>query len=509
PEAATRADASSVEWMFQATQAQQLRANFLPRPQIVDGKEVVTLTLRETPEAAKAFEAAVKTQPAKYNSSTPFRGVVRLGDKQYGFVFDAADAESKAYTLLYFDANGNGDLTDDGAVESFESKQEKAKAEQEGSETKDDAKKEDVEKKTEVEKPAVSPPASRVRAAGPILLRSGMLGRPGSSPARHRFPRVDMKIAVDGREVEYSVLVSVYSRLQPNMGYAYASFGAGVYYEGEIEVEGRARRAVLVDYNSNGRFDDRTTLRHVGAVGTPQRLYPMSGDVLYLDPKPVANLRTIYGPSGVDFRNGIEKLLALDGRYYDLTVSPSGTELTIEPSTVARGFVRNSAAKYSAVIFGDLGMITINGTGNEPVAVPEGEWRLLSYTIDLTSEKKAEDAAKPQADEPPAAQPGRMVRAGTPKVTRASGAGTTAVRPVRVAKDETVLLPFGPPYTVALNPPVFRPGNDEMVFNLKLTGSGGEPLTSLMVDGARPPEPTIKILDPNGEIVVEGKFKYG
>ncbi|NLE38848.1 MAG: hypothetical protein GX621_12560, partial [Pirellulaceae bacterium] len=298
-------------------------------------------------------------------------------------------------------------------------------------------------------------------------------------------------------------------RLEANMGYAYASFSAGVYYEGEIEVDGRSRRAVLVDYNSNGRFDDRTTLRHVGSVGAPQRLYPMSGDVLFLDPKPVVNLRAIYGASRVDFRHGVEKLLAVDGRYYDLTISPAGTDLTIKPSTVARGFVRNPAAKYSAVLFGDLGMITINGAGGEPIAVPEGEWQLLSYTIDLTSEKKTEDAAKPQADEPPAAQPGRAIRVGTPKVTRASGAGTTAVRPVRVAKNETVLLPFGPPYAVALAPPVFRPGNDEMVFNLKLTGSGGEPLTSLMVDGARPPEPTIKILDPTGEIVVEGKFKYG
>ncbi|NLE40189.1 MAG: hypothetical protein GX621_19420, partial [Pirellulaceae bacterium] len=212
PEATVpRADATSVEWMFQATQPQQVRANFLPRPQIVDGKEVVTLTLRETPEAAKAFETAVKKQPAKYNSATPFRAVVQLGDRQYGFVFDTADAKSKAYTLLYFDANGNGDLTDDDAVESFESKQEKAKAEREALEKKDDA-----EKETEAKKPAASPPAISPRATGPILLGAR---RPGASPTRHRFPRVDMKIAVDGREVDYSVLVSVYSRLEANMGY--------------------------------------------------------------------------------------------------------------------------------------------------------------------------------------------------------------------------------------------------------------------------------------------------
>ena len=64
-----------------------------------------------------AFKKVVKREPAKYVSTHPFRGVATLGSKQYGFVLDKQDAKSEDFDRLYFDLNGNGDLTDDKPIE--------------------------------------------------------------------------------------------------------------------------------------------------------------------------------------------------------------------------------------------------------------------------------------------------------------------------------------------------------------------------------------------------------
>ena len=45
------------------------------------------------------------------------------------------------------------------------------------------------------------------------------------------------------------------------------------------------------------------------------------------------------------------------------------------------GNVTNPNDGYSAVIYGDRGFLKIAGDKDTPVAVPEGEWKLLSYSI--------------------------------------------------------------------------------------------------------------------------------
>ena len=159
-----------------------------------------------TGSAEAAFSRVIKTEPEKYQLKHPFRGVARLGGQEYGFVLDAKDAESSGYSRLYFDFHHNGDLTDDKPVDAVEAK-----------------------------------------------------GRyPVSSSYRyHSFPRVDVTLALDGQKLDYSFFLTVYSRMTGKSGYASASLNAAAYREGEITLDGKTRRVVLLDYNSNGCFNDQ------------------------------------------------------------------------------------------------------------------------------------------------------------------------------------------------------------------------------------------------------------
>jgi len=69
------------------------------------------------PDAEAEFRRIVKKEPAKYVSQEPFRSVARLGTGRFAFVLDAKDEKSKGYDRLYFDLNGNGDLTDDKPID--------------------------------------------------------------------------------------------------------------------------------------------------------------------------------------------------------------------------------------------------------------------------------------------------------------------------------------------------------------------------------------------------------
>ena len=109
-----------------------------------------------------------------------------------------------AYERLYFDVNHNGDLTDDQVIEA---------------------------------KAAQSMPANYANAA---------------------FPAVDLKIDVDGVQVAYAFTMSVYSYAAEEYSYANASLNAAAYREGEMVIDGKNRRVVVVDSNSNGRYDDQS-----------------------------------------------------------------------------------------------------------------------------------------------------------------------------------------------------------------------------------------------------------
>ncbi|MBN2021878.1 MAG: hypothetical protein JW809_03715 [Pirellulales bacterium] len=484
-------------------------------------------------EKKPGFSEVVKTEPAAYAAEEPLRGVVKLGNQYFGFVLDsvvakedaeaesadkpaakpaaepekdaapntetkqgdaakaaaaaairqlarlrdpAGDASSRGgvrstalagaggarvptYNRLYFDSNHNGDLTDETAIEAQSA-------------------------------------------------HSAAVGYASSN-----FPAVDVALDFDGTKVDYSFRMYVTIRRTANVTLATGGLTAAAYREGEIAIDGKKRRVVLVDGNSNGRFDDAPTFAGVS--------YRTFGDMVYLiDPETKIGYGNPYDPTTNHFQHPVGKWLSLSGGLFDLTVSPAGDTLSIAPSTAPAGTVSNPNAGYRALVRGPEGALKITGDASGNAAVPVGAWQLASYTIDRTDDAPAEEPqtnpiCKPARRARPAvriAMPAARLLAPPPiPYTIASGRVTSDYKAVTVAAGKTVALPFGPPYEPVVTA-VLRKGKEGeplAAIGLTLLGAGGDRCTGLSLRGERPEKPTFVITTEDGKEVASGNFEYG
>jgi hypothetical protein len=430
---------------------------------------------------AEAFKRIVKKEP-KYESQEPFRGVATLGSQQYAYALDVVSPPSKkakpdakkdekpkadsateklaekvakakepvaravAYNRLYFDLNCNGDLTDDKVIEA----------------------------------------ETRGR---PQVYSSG-----NSSQAAFRFPRVDLVVDNDGAKTDYSFFVDGRSYVSPDFGYLQVSLKAAAYREADITLDGKKHHVALIDFNSNGRFGDEIKLIkvHYSRGGKPVvRNQASTGDMLLIDPTPEGD--SPYEVTESNCRHYVSKLIAIDGRFYSVKISPAGDKLTLEPSSAAVGKVTNPNSSYRAVIYSDAGFLNIQGDKNTPADVPEGEWRLLAYTIKHAEAEKA-------TGEKAATQPSMV----TAKMTG-------EYKPVKVVKGETAEFPFGPPYKPTVSADYFEDGPERKALSLSLSlvGSAGETCSDMRIAGERPSQPDFTITDAKGKVVDQGNFEYG
>jgi hypothetical protein len=460
--------------------------------------ETTQFRAERTPTQTQSFSKIVKKEPSQYVSKFPFRGVITLGTDEFGFVLDAKppeaeekdgeeeavdspaaksdekgkdkeDAESdpaidEGYARLFFDANHNGDLTDDEVVEAERVRQRNAWAE-------------------------------------------SMVYRLAYSD----FPRVKVAIEADGTKLVYAFSFSVRSQTTSEFSYASAALSAAAYREGEITLEGKKRQIVLLDFNSNGRFDDMLTLRD-DVRSSSGKVSPSYGDILLLDPAASRSggFLNPYDVTTSDGRYQVGEIVGIDGRFYDLKITPAGDKLSLTPSSAPMGKVSNPNDGFRAVVYGDRGVLKITGGKSQPATLPEGKWKLLSYTIDRTiheekEEEKEEEKAKEQTF--PFSLGGLISR---PRYTMVSAQAAGDGPAVEVREGKTVKFPFGPPYKPVVESSRGISGDaDQVSLALSLVGTGGEICTNLVVDGGRPEKPEFTITTPDGKEVDTGKFEYG
>jgi hypothetical protein len=362
----------------------------------------------------EAFHRVVSKEPT-YNAPTPIRGVAKFASHEYGFAFDSANGKATGPNRLYFDINGNGDLTDD-------------------------------------------KPIAATMASNPI---------PGFSQSQ--FPRVDITIETGGKSIEYAFVPSVVCRASNNEAYATVTFYAAAVREGRITRGGKHTTFMLVDHNSNGLYDDAVSVTPDGNMS--------EGDLLLVNPK--AKRRTSSELELGRDCSFVNKVVGVSGQFYRLETQPSGESLKLTPTQLSMGYVSNSSPLYRAVVFcKDYGVVGIAGTKDQKIALPEGSWKVINYTIE----------------------------AGGAKTSMAARFDANS-KATNVAKGETAQLPFGPPLHAAVT--AIRAGGDKIYLSLSIVGQGGERCTSLTVNGNRPPKPLFKITDKDGKLVHQGCFEWG
>ena len=237
------------------------------------------------------FDRIVKKEP-KYACDWPLRGVFQLGSQKYAFALDmvsppptendskdknqskdakgAKDAKPSepkekpskskpsarkpmAYNRLYFDFNHNGDLTDDKVIET--------------------------------------------NLWRPYVMEYSKDGSVKVIQSPFDVPRIDVEIDVGGTKMDYSFSLLGYSDSSRDSCNAWISLTSAAYRDGEVTLEGKKHHLALIDFNSNGRFDDETTLSPEPAGD--RQIHQWYGDVLFVDPEqfPPPPARSTIGPA--------------------------------------------------------------------------------------------------------------------------------------------------------------------------------------------------------------------
>jgi hypothetical protein len=330
------------------------------------------------------------------------------------------------YDRLYFDLNRNGDLTDDQVIRADES--------------------------------------------------------PKNSSYSY-FPRVDLTIDVAGQETEYAFHMRAYGYSSSSYRYAYAYLYGAAFREGEITLDGVKRRVVLVDNNSNGRFDDTMTIATVSGT-----FYPRPGDTIFVDPD-AGDFTYGYDPTTSETQHYLGELLHVSGKFFEASVSPAGDSITFKDTAAPVGYVSNASKGYRALVRGDQGIVKICCDGNGRSPLPAGNWKLIQYSIDR-SKKTVETSGTKQ-----------------PVWTLVSARAPSDYAAVEIQAGETTPMPFGPPYKPIVK--ATRRSGNTVQLSMSLVGSGGDVCTNLLVNGGRPSAPEFTILGPDDDEVYQGKFKFG
>jgi hypothetical protein len=414
------------------------------------------------------FAALVKKEPESYQCRMPVRGVFRLASRSIPFALDSTDLEKTGYDRLFIDANGNGDLTDDGLQTPFESPKK-----EETSVTRVEYVTEEAESGDEME----------------VIEEEEIEMVAPEDFTNCSFPTLSVSLSSGGAKYSYRFLVNVQSYKTDDDLHTNVALYPAICRVGEIKLGGKTREVALFDSNCNGRFDDGLIPVQEGS-GTPPTDYVWRGtDKLVFDPDPQKLDYQVYEPMGNEDKHFVSRSLMVDGRLYDLHVTPGGDRLSLEPSDAPLGSVVMKKAHFSAVFSGPAGTINIRGKAGESCPLPAGPWRVLSYTINLSASKEWED------------------------MTMIYGGASDGGPDLTVQKGMTTDLRFGPPLKGVMKVGhVVRQGkDDEHVINLEASihGACGALIQQVMVKGKSPEAPNLTITNGKGEIVTEDAFEYG
>ncbi len=390
-------------------------------------------------------------------SKTPLYAFAELGDKKRLVILDRQSADDFFFNRLYFDANGNNDLTDD-----------------------------------------------------PVIDR-----RSGGEDAEFcdsSFPSVDTTIELEGKSLPYSFWPYVsytyfgdYGRpdkaltkeqIDENMTFVFRS---NCFYSGGFELDGGSYGVVLGDSNVNGRFNDcfpaqGSSVEQLVAACSRSPLFSGS-DHFYLATGTQLEARDV---------QVLGSLLFVNGRLYDLNISTAQGKMTLTPVTEGLTPLKLAMATEGMTLYTEDGtqcvMMYRPGTG---VMIPEGKYRLLGYTV-LQKDGQGDEwflATAATTDTPSVTVDGTTgptLRFGEPYVPVIE-VPEAARQSVREGATQ-VRIGF-----------IVEGAGKERLADLSRV-SGNRTRIELSASNGfrnRPKEPTYKIVQPDGQIVAQGSFEYG
>ena len=293
-----------------------------------------------------------------FTTDKPYNVLLSLGEKQLLIIFDKKKAEDKAYTRLWFDQDGDNDLTDE----------------------------------------------------KPIDGTSQSMGVPNDGSFSVQFPQIEFSVVVDGAKLPYCIQPMLYAysngsagNIQFNFQYSVMCCYTGVFTAGNTKYTMR-----IGDRNGNARFNDPVKVIDYKLPDRKTPLY-VEGDIAYITDGKTAGYYdsqtlgdylmvndTLFEvkidiPKNKMVLNEVKsgllpvKLTAKPERFSILTEDNKHCLMAFKPTGDA---IRLPAGKYRLLSYqmyrkdaqGDLWRLMAGGSNESPVAtVASGQTAVLSF----------------------------------------------------------------------------------------------------------------------------------
>jgi len=267
---------------------------------------------------------------------------------------------------------------------------------------------------------------------------------------RSYFGPVKVLFPCDEGPVAYHLNVACYAYPK----YQQVSVASACWYEGTVTIGGKNAKCTLMDYNSNGSFNDVSA-----------------------DPKDADRIALAADGGNSVFSLG--KYVQFGGKLYRPEPSPDGAFIVFTPAgDVPLGAIRLPDGIVSLTLVGDPGMFTFNLPGNT-AALPAGKWRVFAWRAQITDLR------------------------GVKWSLNASDASSAP--PLDVAEGAEVPVDVGPPVITSLSAAKSGAG---YTLSEAFRGRFGERLSILVAD-APPPAPSVRIKNADGSYDRLFQFQYG
>ncbi len=258
-------------------------------------------------------------QLPKLLSKQPVYAMVALGDRKHLFILDQKNVSTTFYDRLYFDANANGDLTDDAPID------------------------------------------------GEIY--SDMY------TTQCMFPSVESEILLEGVSIPYSFRPSCrhYSfngtkEVVQSWETALISLRINCAYYADFDLDGKTYHLVLGDRNANGRFSDRLLIDDFDTDA-----YRALGDELFLSRA---------GKVSWYDAQKLGNLLIVEDKVFEVAVSTAKKTMTLTPITEGLTSLKLAAATERFTLYNNKTQrgVTAFQPGSA-LMLPEGDYYLFDYQM--------------------------------------------------------------------------------------------------------------------------------
>jgi hypothetical protein len=263
-----------------------------------------------------------------------------------------------------------------------------------------------------------------------------------------------VKVVFEGEDgpLTYHLNLRLYDREQRQRLYVYS----GGWYEGAIEVAGKKKHCVLIDYNANGTFND------------------VSGEAYKCD-------RIRIGKKGTQDTRYVGKFIEVEGTLYRLEAARDGAYINLTSAEdVKYGNIRVSETIKEFSAGGENGLFKVkleNGIGSLPV----GSYSIIQWVLEQKDEKGIR--------------------------WKLLGSGNSRQGDFNIFADTKAELSIGEPIRCNLDLDT-RSSGPQYSFQHNLRGQLGERI-ELLRNGSRPPAPKIRIKNKDGSYDKTFNLKYG